>query len=342
MRALSDLFLAGSALLGTAGCLPDYSPDLVDRVENAASTDSGARDAGAKAGPRDAGSLARDATMTSEQRDAESPAPSDDAPPPDDPSAPPDEIAEPMGPCDLTGRYAVTEHFAMDGLGAKQIVQNWFYVELQQSGNQLTYKKSLSCGAQVHGATTFEVTIDDTAAWPAYTENPAYAGRKGTVEQVAEGCQVHFDKDAVVRGATVAYYRDLSHPLPKLEEIGSASSPGWEDWDQDGNPGVTLKVGGIAPGSLYAVMRNWTEYSGTVPDGADLLTMALSWGQSRSTLGYVGSPLLTADAAPDPDQTKQLVEFGKMTAEQTAGDDLSICQNVRDLAPTLTPNASAI
>ncbi|MET0283762.1 MAG: hypothetical protein ABW352_04810 [Polyangiales bacterium] len=343
MRPLTHLLFASSALLGTAGCLPDFSPDPINSELDEATADGGSDGGGARSdggsGSRDASGGTRDATSPS--NDAMMAANDSGAQPGggDDGGG---EEPQPTGPCNLAGRYAITERFGMDGLGAKQIVQNWYYVDLKQNGNDLEFTNSFGCGAQVNGAFPFEVKMDDTAAWPAYAANPAYLGRKGTVEMTADGCSVKFDKDAIVRGGTVEYYRDLTKPLPKLAEQAAPDKPGWEDWDNDGKPGVTLKISGIAQGSLHAVMRNWTEYSGTVQEGATTLTMSLNWGQSRSTLSYEGSQLLTADAARDPDESKHVVEFGKLTNEQTSGDNEAICKNVRDLAPTITPNASKI
>jgi hypothetical protein len=322
-----------------AACLPDFSPDALNsdrepELEGGTGTDAGdaARPSDAGAGPRDAGMS--DTAML----DATRPTPSDaggGSMSGTDGGA----DAEPVPTeCDLTGRWLVTERFGMEGLGAKQATWNWFYVEIAQSGNQLTYKKSLSCGADVTGI-GIPVTMDDSAAWPAYTKNPAYAGRKGTADKVSSGCMVHVEKDAVVRGASVEHYRDLRVALPKLAEQATADKPGWEDWDNDGEPAVTLKITSLTSGRLMAVMRNWTEYSGVVAEGASLLSMRLDWGQSRSTL-KADNDFLRSDASRDPDQSRSVVEWGRMTGEQAAGDDSTICEAVRDLAKTLTPNAS--
>lgn len=331
-----------SGLLGMAGCVADFSPDPLnsDREPQPdaavdAEVDSDTvrpRDASA----RDAG--ARDASA----RDA---APEDDpapTPPSEEGGAPvdtPDALDPPASsPCNIAGKWLVTERFGMEGLGAKQAAFQWYYAEITQKGNQLTYAKSLSCGANVVGI-GIAVTMDDSKAWPAYTRNPAFVGRKGTVEEVADGCKVHIDKDVTVRGATVEYYRDLNKPLPKLADRATADKPGWEDWDEDGEPAVTLNITSLSSGRIRAVMRNWSEYSGVVPDGADLLTMRLDWGQSRATL-KADNPFLLLDATRDPDQSRSAVELGRMSDAQTAGDDLAICASVRALAKTLTPNAS--
>jgi hypothetical protein len=351
MRILKHLLLASSSLVGMAGCLPDFSPDPLNS-DRAPELDSGTGvDASAAALPSNAGGNPPNAggdprdtgtpdagTPETGTFEASGPTPSDDGG--GQMSATDARVdAEPAPTvCNLTGKWLVTERFGMEGLGAKQAAYNWFYVELAQSGNQLTYKKSLSCGANVTGI-GIPVIMDDSKAWPAYTRNPAYAGRKGTVDKVSNGCMVHIEKDAVVRGATVAHYRDTNVALPKLAEQATADKPGWEDWDEDGQPAVTLNITSLSSGKLMAVMRNWTEYSGVVTEGARLMSMRLDWGQSRSTL-KADNDFLRSDASRDPDQSRTVVEWGRMTDEQAAGDDPTICQSVRDLAKTLTPNAS--
>jgi hypothetical protein len=329
-RVLKALLLVSGSSLGTAGCLPPFSFDPTDGGE---SDHPGTSDGGSSAD----GSVRTDAgARDSGERDAHVPSlPSDAGPLVEHDGG----TEPPLAGCNVSGKYLVTERFHMEGLGAQQTAWNWYYVELAQSGGQLTYKRSLSCGARVEGVRP-PLDVDDSSAWPAYTLHPAYEGRKGTVEKTVDGCLVMIDEDAIVRGATVDAYRDTTVPLPNTAQQATASSPGWEDWDDDGQPGVTLHVTGFVSGELYAATRHTTAYSGVVQGGASLLTLELDWKQDRTTFGY-SSQLLTADAAPDP-SADQTVQFGKLTDEQAEGDDLTICQAVRALAPTLTPVASKL
>lgn len=354
MRSLIHLVLGGGALLGLTGCISDFSPDALKQEPGAINrADSGAKDAGKKDATTSTGSDDNGGDDTDTGGEVDPDDGNDNDPPPstggdagtDTPqgdaggSTPSTGVAGPAA-CNMTGKWLVTERFGLTGLGAQQAVWNWYYAEIEHtSDTEIRYKKSLSCGAFVDGLGFIAVMMDDSQAWPAYTMNPAYEGRKGTVAKTADGCMISIEKDATVRGATVNTYRDLSKALPKLEEKATADKPGWEDWDEDGMPGVTLNISGFASGALYAVTRNWTAYAGPFKDKATLLTLALDWGQSRSTLGYTSSQL-NSEAARDEDETRHTVELGKMTDAQTKGSDLDICKSVRDLAKTLTPNAS--
>jgi hypothetical protein len=116
------------------------------------------------------------------------------------------------------------------------------------------------------------------------------------------GCQFHLNKYYIVRGATIPYYLDptnaMSTSMPVASGCGSGFSncttPGSEDWDNDGNPGLTLDVSGTATGNIYAAQRDFSEYYGTVPLGAtkfevgivDPSTGAPATGPEQYALGY--------------------------------------------------------
>ncbi len=165
----------------------------------------------------------------------------------------------------------------------------------------------------------------------------SYEGRKGTSQVSGDGCAVSFDKMTLVRGATVEHYRDLSVPLPAAADMASGDTPGWEDWDGDDKPGISLYISGDIKGTMYAVTRTTVQASGTVASGSNAIRLPVIWNQSRSTLGIDGSPLLASDGGPDPDPAQAYVQLARLTAEQAAGAPEAICTRMRELAPTLTP-----
>jgi hypothetical protein len=311
LRVLPGLLLA---------CAPDYAPDPFDQIRPV----------------QDAGSVTPPTAV-----------PNRDAAEPDDPAVeaaldPPVADAETgaQGACDLSGRWLLTERAVTSAVGARQVIHNWFYLELSQQDSALTVSRSIMCGGTVVGLPPTVITMDDRKAWPAYIAHRSYEGRTGSSQASGSGCQVAFDKVTIVRGASVDTYRELSVPLPKLEQRATASTPGWEDWEGDGKPGVSLRISGSISGTLYLVTRAWNQYSGFVAANASSFTLPLLWNQERSTLGYDGSPLLTtADATRDGDASQHLVEYARLAEAQVPGDEAAICAKVRELAPTLTPNA---
>ncbi len=242
--------------------------------------------------------------------------------------------------CDLGGRWLMTERTLLSSLGIKSKIYNWYYVELQQNAGKLMFSRSLSCGASVVGTPPFVINSSDEQAWPSYLVHPSYEGRTGNSTMSATGCNVTFDRAVTIRGATFATYRDPSVPLPTLEQHATDTTPGWEDWDGDGKPGVTYRISGTATGAVYVATRVSTRADGAIAADAASFWLALTWDTERSTLGTEGSPLYATSGSPDPDPSEHYVELARLTPEQASGDASAICARVRELAPTLTPKAS--
>jgi hypothetical protein len=274
-----------------------------------------------------------DASAAQEARDAEAAS---------KPSAPlaNQELGRGAG-CDLRGRWIMTEHQSSTVLGSNQVTINWFYVELAQQGDQVTMTTGMSCGRITRGLPAIEVEIDDSPAWPAYSMQVRYDGRKGTSLALDNECHLSFERAVLVRGATVSRYRDLSAPLPELEQRAGDDTPGWEDWDDDGHPGVTMRVSGTLSGSIYEDNRTWSEYDGIAPRDAGSFMLGHNWQQERVTLGYDDSPVLVYEGVRDTNEAQHAVELTRLLPDQATGDDAAKCQSIRKLAPTLTPNANA-
>jgi hypothetical protein len=331
MRRLNNLLLASGSLLGMAGCISDFSPDPLKSDLASILSDAGSGDASS---PKDGGNGgSKDATAAPPEKDGSSPPVGDTGTPPSGGTG-----------CNLAGRWFINEHLGTDVIGAIQIANNWFYVEITQEGDTVTFAKSVGCGCDLNGASnSVGAHADDSSSWPAYLVHPSYEGRKGTVKKTADGCSVQIDRDTHVKGATVATYKDWSIPLPMVNQPAANGQPGWEDWDNDSNPGFSMDLSGLAKGTIYLAARTWTEYSGTIPEGATAFKLDVEWEQVRAPYGAsVPDPIGILQSIPGHarDQSLQLVEFAKLTDEQAAGDDAARCERLRALAPTITPNAS--
>lgn len=244
------------------------------------------------------------------------------------------------GACDLSGQWLITQRTIASGLGVKQRVAWWFYYDLEQQGSELRVNEGLVCGSQVFPVDPLSAAVEFDASFPALIENNSHVGRRGTVVDDGEGCSVSFERAVVVVGATTPFYTDESNPLPALDQPASDTAPGWEDWDEDGNPAVSLHVSGLIEGSRYTVIRAFSEWSGTVVKGATAFQLDVSdWGQDEAVLG-VTAELLKQTGVPDPDRSGHFTEFARLAPEQVRGDASAICATVRELAPTLTPDAN--
>ena len=244
------------------------------------------------------------------------------------------------GPCDMTGRWLGTVHYVTDALGQLQYSHTYLYYELQQSGSTFTVTKGLHCGDDAVGAGDFAATVDLSGSWAGVMAKVQHTGRTGTSEAVSGGCQVALEKWYTVRGATVPHYLDPSIALPTAEQPASDSMPGWEDWDMDGNPGVTGVISGVVSGKIFTAPRQWTEMSGLVPDLTSKITLPLTWDQDQNVMSYDGSPLLASSAVRAADPALHFTQFVRLQDGEAVGEDAAVCAAVVELATTLTPEAS--
>lgn len=311
------------------GCLPDFAPDVLHpslagdagRAVDAPGSKASTVDPVEAERATDAGTLAWPEAVDGGPSDAASPALQD---------------AQPRG-CDLSGRWMASERLMSTALGAQQILRSWWYLELAQEGEALRVARSVSCGQRTTGLPPF--TVDDQPAWPAYARHATYEGRMGTVTERGDACEVSFEQAVVVRGASVEAYRDLRVPLPTADTQATDSTPGWEDWDEDDKPGVTVRMSGTITGLLYLSSRYWTQLSGSASRAATHLKLPTDWMMERSTLGIDGSPLLASSYQRDPDDAQHFTELARLAPEQAEGDVDALCERIRELATTLTPDA---
>lgn len=334
--------------LGLLGCVSDFSPDPLKDPEDLSVPEAGiveaARDAGSAtmrdAAPSTSADMSataprKDASTTTSEKDAGGEQPGEGDPP--DTNNPPTAGA---GACDLTGRWIVTERMLSSAYGAKQISTLWHYIELAQQGDDVTMKKALVCGGKTVGEPGgFAVMMDDSQAWPSYQAKTNYTGRKGTSADNGSGCDVVFEEAALIRGMTPEY-KDMKFALPTLEETASAGKPGWEDWDGDGKPGVTMNVSGSASGRIFTSFRTFAMTAGPIAANADKFQLEHDWVQERAVLGTdpsdaITRSLLASPAERAPDKGKNFVEFARLGADQAIGNDTAVCEAIRTLAPTL-------
>jgi hypothetical protein len=244
------------------------------------------------------------------------------------------------GDCDMTGRWISTSHLVADALGEPQYTHYFNYFEIEQQGSSFTIKKGLLCDSDSVGVGDFAATSKFVGARESVVKRVNYAGQKGSSSLAAAGCKVDFEKWYVVRGATVPYYLDPSIPLPTLEQKASGSTPGWEDWDADGNPGITGIVSGIVSGKIFVAPRLWTQSTGTVADTKSVIKLSTQWNTEQNMLSYDGTPLLGSEAVRAADATLHFTQMARLAANQATGDDLAICKSILELAPSLTPAAA--
>ena len=247
----------------------------------------------------------------------------------------------PPGPCDLSGRWLVVERSVEEAIGVQTALRHWMYFEFAQNGQDVTATRGLDCGFDVVPLSALGGAADLRKAWPKIMENNQMAGRKATIQQASSGCAVAFPAFVFVSGATAAHYKNKSNAMPGPNDKASGSTPGWEDWDADGNPGVTYNLSGIATGQVFYAGRQTNTWSGSISQSASNFTIATVPIHENALLGYSGSSLLTTPSNVAADRSLHFVEFARLSATQATGDDTATCNAVRMLASTLAPKGNA-
>lgn len=245
--------------------------------------------------------------------------------------------------CDLRGRWLVTLHFVTDALGQQQTAHAWLYYEIERGEDGgLTVARGLHCGDEAVAVGAFAVQADFRSSRSATTAKVSYAGQPVRSTPTSGGCEIQLARRYTVRGATTPYYTDPSIPLPGVDQPASGGRPGWEDWDEDGQPGITSLVSGTVNGKIFMSPRIWYEISGEVPEVASAFLVSLDWNQETNLLAFDGSPLLLTQGVRAADRKLHFAQFARLSPEQAIGDEQAVCAAVVELAPTLTPTASAI
>jgi hypothetical protein len=245
--------------------------------------------------------------------------------------------------CDLSGRWLVADRRVATGLGAEEAGHEWFYFEISQTGSNVTVTHGVSCGGDVTGISSVAANVDYHKTWPAMQQYDLQTGRTGTSVATSSGCSVSFEKFYEVIGASVPYYdENVNVALPDAGQEATATTPGWQDWDMDGNPGITLNVTGLTTGQIYVVIRTYTQWSGSISANANDFTLPDDWDSDTDLLAYNGSSLLTAtaSASKDNDSSLHFATFVRLSPTQATGDDTAACAAIRSLAPMLAPEAT--
>jgi hypothetical protein len=245
--------------------------------------------------------------------------------------------------CDLGGRWLVGQRVLATAVGQEQASHNWFYYEIRQDGAALLVTRGLHCGYRVVKKTSLGASVDSSGAWPAFLQHNSSAGRKGTYMKEGTGCRLELDREYTVRGATVAYYADPATKLPDRNQPASAGMPGWEDWDGDGNPGISLKVSStVASGTLYTCQRDWTQYRGSTPARATKLRVAITYGGEQVALGRSpgSAQAITSTSSPSSSPAEHYALLHRLEPGQATGTDAEICAAIRALTEQLVPEAN--
>jgi hypothetical protein len=247
------------------------------------------------------------------------------------------------GSCDLNGRWLIAQRVLATAIGQQQAAHSWFYYEIEQKGANLIVTRGLHCGFMVTKKTSLAANVDSSASWPMFLQKNSSTGRRGTSVKDGTGCRLLLDTEYVVRGATVATYSNPDQPLPTRAQKADGATPGWEDWDGDDQPGISLKVSSsLASGTLYTVQRDWTRYQGNTSVDGPKFKVPIAYGGEQVPLGRsMGAPqAIESSSSPSSDPTQHFAWFARLEDGQATGTPEQICAAVRMLKDQLVPEAS--
>lgn len=167
--------------------------------------------------------------------------------------------------CDLNGIWIGRQNtLSLALFDTEQYANNWYYLELRQEGEEVVVTKHFDCGIEVQGTVLVQLRPETTRA---LMQHNSQVGRRGTFAKQADGtCAFQMERFWSVRGVSEETYvpmpRNAETAIPALQPKlpAKANVADTEDWDGDGNPGVTWVVSGLAKGDRYSSQRDWTRW----------------------------------------------------------------------------------
>ena len=135
------------------------------------------------------------------------------------------------------------------------------------------------------------------------------------------------------RGYELSVERRLSVLGARLDDPERARLPEHRDdvrvfdHDRDGNPGVTVRVRGIARGDIYLVQRAWSEMTGALV-GNDRIEGNVRWGEESSIIG-ASNPVLRMQPDTRPAESADQNFFRMVRVSDTFSCDDLLSQRER-------------
>ena len=260
--------------------------------------------------------------------------------------------------CDFHGIWAAKQMTVSEALSLPQTSNNWYYLELKQSGDTVSVVKHFDCGIEVRGSAT---VILSKATLMASIAHNIQTGRKISVARQGASCSFEAARFWSIRGADELRYlpgepkdgRDFPDKISdvaKSKPLPTAQMPdGAVDVDGDGKPGIAFQVTGIVMGTRNSVQRDWTRWF-TEPgyeiaaskDFANDLTIRADFDNEESIIDPT-SGLLVSNSAPKANakHVLHLRFLGRDASDPRAMEiikatDIETCYAIQDALPAGT------
>lgn len=207
---------------------------------------------------------------------------------------------------------------------------NYFYMEIQDNGDDIVVTRGWDCGLEVCGKlTVLELNDIQTEALAQRnrqdglvdaTRDIRVAPRTGTFKPAGNGtCSFDMERWWWVRGVDVpaslpnrsdygtAKLTDLAQSKPLIDRIGTGAVDDG-DWDEDGEAGLSLLLT-VPSGTRGVAQRDWNEFGpGVVFDGAQDFTVPANF-DTEEKIFFVTSSMLDQLSYPTKDHTVRFIKL---------------------------------
>lgn len=167
-----------------------------------------------------------------------------------------------------------------------------------------------------------------------YRSRTTTAGRIGTSIDSGAECQVSFERLYSVMGASSG---SLQLPgrvggNPDLNTFPALTAGDAQDWDEDGNAGLTYIVTNspIGSGTKYVLQRRWRELSGPVAYKASEFLIPIAWDVEELVVA-ASNVFLTSSASVR--QSPHMAKYQRVVSSVVGASDNETCANLRALMP---------
>jgi hypothetical protein len=274
----------------------DEEPDLIDTDQDDSDGDDGAESSETKVA---------DTTDTTDQTDAHRDSASETS---DDTTA---DASDGSTEENLSGVWAEKVHLAavsdvpMVGEVSSQTI-SYARVEIDHNGQTLSLTGDI-CDLKIEN----ESGLVQTVIPDAFVDSLPTDERTVTID----GSNFTQGKNYDVQGAELE--NPETDPLPTEPD-----SPKVIDQDEDGNPGLTIRIEGTVSGEVYVVQRGWQTRDGEIKS-SDSVEGLVDWGQEQEVLGASSSLLENRpDNSKADDPQKSYFEMTRVGSQTSCSDIL--------------------
>lgn len=254
--------------------------------------------------------------------------------------------------CDFNGVWAAQQLTVSQALELAQTSNNWYLLEIKQTGDDVVVSNSFDCGIEVRGSATVTLT---KATLQGELPHNHQDGRKGTLKKVDGKCVLDVERFWSIRGADEMRFLpgNVRNSMMNIVDVAKAlplptttMTDGAIDTEGDGKLGIAFQAMGIISGTRNSVQRDWTRwFTGSgfeIMPSADWskdITAAADFDNEESVIDAT-SDLLRSPSSPKTGAKHQIrLRFlGRDRSDARAmamikSNDVDTCYAIQDALP---------